>query len=490
MRQKRIQKLLIPAISIGIFVASGVFNHKLQSANLTVVSDTVSNARPSFRGGLGVGSAGSIANLNITAGSFPSTSAAQLVEGDSVRIGQGAALTAYTVASTSGDNSQIYLTAALADTTAGHDVIASTSATHTVRFTTVSALANGRFRVLVPAETDNASAADGLPDAGYFDFGSSAPTVTCPASIAGVYDFVSGAATASAITLDGHDYHAYECAYSGTGATGTDFDGGSVPAGTNADPITISSIINPAPKTSHTLGTADTYQVIVQQIDSSLNVIDQTQISVGVIEAVKVTANVPPQITFSIIGVTSGTSHCGVNTSVTTTPTSVPFGELSLDAFTNAAQGMSVSTNASGGFAVTVLENDQLGKNGATCLDNNTGISCIRDSIGNGGTMTEATTADWTSTAAKGFAYSLDDANSSTTEAFSYNGGGTFMARQFADEENVDAGGTEGLPQTIFSGTTVADNQNLYVCYRVIPDITTSAGNYENYVRYTATATF
>jgi hypothetical protein len=99
--------------------------------------------------------------------------------------------------------------------------------------------------------------------------------------------------------------------------------------------------------------------------------------------------------------------------------------------------------------------------------------------------MSHTTSDEWTQTTAKGFAYSLHDVNSTTTEAFAYNESArTFSAKQFADEEDSQTA------QTIFSSATVADNQNLYVCYKIIASATTQAGFYENYLRYTATATF
>jgi hypothetical protein len=483
------RRFLVVFLSVALFGAVAQVNNQLQSASLTSVSVTLSNSRLSFRGGLAAGNTAgsSTVILNTTPGAYPSTSSAQLVEGDTLLIGEAGSLGTYTVASTSSLSTFTIKSPAnsallAGDSEAADDVIASNSSSLTVRFTTANAIAGGRFRILVPSLTSDTAAADGIPDGGYFDFGASAPTVTCPTDITG-YDFVTGTATASTITINTTDYHAYECAYSGAGASGTAFNG------TTNDAITISNIINPAPGASHTTGTADTYGLIVQHINSSFAVADNTAVGIGVIEAVKVTATVDPQITFQIIGLATGTSACGVNTGVTTTAASVPFGNISISAFTNAAQALTVSTNASSGFTVTAVENDQLGRNGGVCTGDNTGQDCIRDSVGDGGAMTHAVSAEWTSASAKGFAYSLHDVNSSTTEAFAYttatgNCTGTYCARQFADAEDSQSA------VSIFSSSTVADNQNLYVCYRIIANTTTAAGNYENYLTYTATATF
>ncbi len=485
MNKKTTNKIIVIATLSLVMLVSGSYQQS-QSASLTNVSATLSNSRLSFKGALTSGNneGSSQVTINTTTGSYPSTTSAQLVIGDTLAIGNSDSLGTYTITDVV-SASKVNVTPVLAtgDADDGDDVISTQSATQTIRFTTANAIANGRIRILIPAESDDAISSDGIPDAGNFDFGNTAPTVTCPTDITN-YNFVSGTATASAVTIGSQDYHSYECAYSGSGAIGTAFDGS-----TN-DAITINSVINPAPKTAHSTGLADTYRVIVQHIDENFNVADSTTVSIGVIEAVKVTASVAPQITFQIIGVNSGTTACGLSTDVTTTPTSVPFGELSISAFTTAAQALSVSTNASNGYSVTALANDQLGKNGNTCTGDNTGADCIPDSVGDNSTMTHENTDEWTSSATKGFAYSLDDVNSSgTTPAFQYtstsgNCTGTYCAKQFADQEDSQSA------QTIFSSTSVADNHNLFVCYKSIISSTQSAGEYENHITYTATATF
>ncbi|HYD34818.1 MAG TPA: hypothetical protein VD999_02015 [Vitreimonas sp.] len=488
MKKAHLQKaLVLVGVLTSFFVVAHV-NEQLRSASLTSVSVTMSNPRPSFRGALTSGNTvgSSTVIINTTAGSYPSTSSAQLVEGDVVRIGSAGTMGTHTVASTS-SLSTFTVTSALGSGNAdsGDDVISTQSATHTVRFTTANAIANGRFRVLVPALTDNGASSDGIPDGGFFDFSTTPATMTCPSDVGSTYDFVSGVASASSVTVNNVDYHVFECAYSGTGGVGTIFDGG----GGNQGVFTLAGLINPAPKTAHTTGTADAHNIIVQHLDSSFNAIDQTTVQVGVIEAVKLTASVPPQITFQIIGTATGTSACGQTTDVATTPASVPFGEISISAFTEAAHSLTVSTNATGGYSVTAIANDQMGRNGGVCTGDNTGVNCIRDTIGNGGTITHTTSGEWTNVSAKGLGYSLHDVNSSITnlpaEAFSYNESSrTFSTKQFADAEDGQAA------QAIFGSGTVADNENLYVCYRIVAASTTAAGNYENYVTYNATSTF
>lgn len=492
MYKSNLKIFLALIISFVIYQLGAKHFNQVYSLDLDDVSVTISNSRPSFRGLLdGVHTAGSSAlTIRTTAGAADSTSSAQLMQGDTVTVG-----TAYTmevgisVASTSSLADITLATELVSGKNDGDIVISTQSANLTTRFKTTSAIAGGQFRILIPASSDDNLADDGIPDATYFDFSTTGATITCPADQTN-YDFISGTgdATASATTLSGDKYHTFSCRYSGTGDVGEEFGLSSA-----TDYFVINNLINPAPKSGHTTGTADTYSVIIQQLDASENVIDQTTTKIGVIEAVKVSATVAPSISFRIIGVAHGTSACGVTTDVTTTPASVPFATLSLTDFIDAAQALSVTTNAVDGYSVTAIANDQLGRNGGACTNDVGSTTCIRDSIGDDSNMSHTNSDDWTGTTAKGFAYSLHDINSTTTEAVAYNVQTndcdltpTFCARQFADAENS----VNEPAQTIFSDTAPSDNDNLYVCYRVIPDVTTAAGFYENYITYTATGTF
>ncbi len=487
---KRFGVLLVLLLSVAVF-----FHAKQSySANLTSVKVTLSTSRPSFRGILAAGNVANTSNviINTTAGAAPSISTAQLVQGtavgEEVLIGNSDSLAIYDVTQVVSDSTfTINPVLSAGDADAGDDVIATSSAELVVNFTTASAVNGGTFRVLVPAEANNVDAADGIPDAGYFDYTFAGPTVTCPADITN-YDFGTGGAAASSVTVDGTDYHSFTCTYVGAGAIGTAFDGGA-----NGQ-IEISNLINPAPPSDHVTGTADRYSIILQHLDASNGVVDQTTVSVGVIEAVRVTATVAPIITFEIGGVSSGVSACGDSTSVTTTAAAVPFGELLISSFKYAAQSLTVSTNASAGYAVTARANDQLGRNGQACTGDPTAdTNCIQDSVGDTDDMEYNNEAEWSSTAKKGFGFSLDDydaASGDETPDFLYTSatnscdGTGDCYRQFADQEQLES------PVRIFRSTAPADSHSIYACYKTIISAQQSAGNYENYITYTATATF
>ncbi len=456
------------------------------SGEFTSTSATLSNARLSFKGALqGAQTTGSsLVTIDVT--NYPSESVLQLQNRDTVLIND----TEYTVATTIDDASDdtFNLTAGLDASDVADDlgVYASQSASLTVRLTTISALSGGSFRILVPAIAADGTDNDGYPDAGGFDFGKTGDTqasIACPVTASyGTFTATSTDAETAAVTIDGVDYHSFVCAYDGAGAVGTAFDG------TTEEAFIISDLINPAPKTgasNHTLGQADTYSVIIQQRDSGDTVIDQTVTKVGVVDAVKVSASIAPQITFTVAGVAASTSVCGITTDATTTALTVPFGALTIGSFVEAAQRLTVTTNAIGGYSVTAAENDQMGREANACAtDGSASITCLVDASVAGASHTAS--ADWTDASGDpGFGYSLVSVSGSPTLAFTYNESSrTFSAKQFADLAASEA------VQTIFSRTTVTASDVVDVCYRIAPAATNAAGNYENYVVYTASATF
>jgi hypothetical protein len=346
---------------------------------------------------------------------------------------------------------------------------------HVIQFTTASAVANGYFQILLPADSTNPN--DGNPDDEGYDFNTSVD-VTAPSDVGSTFDFVAGVATAAGATgcTSPANYHCFEFHYSGAGAVGQAFTlyiGNT--NGTNTP-------IAPATGTSHTEGTADTYPILVRQFAANTDPntatpVDNTTARVAHIESVRVTATVDPTISFTIAGISSGSTRCGVSTDVTTTATSVPFGGMTLNSFKTLAQDLTVSTNASGGYVVTAQENDQLGLGGAT-------TPFIPDTTCDGGTCTESTAAEWNTNTINGFGYSLQNVDAASI-AFQYNDSGdTFRSKQFADIAGAETA------QTIFSSTTVANAENAYVCYRLSVGATQAAGDYENQITYTATGTF
>ncbi len=454
---------------------------QLESANLTSVKDTLQSSRLSFNGR--VDSSGTTAGSSRvklqTSASAPANSVttAPLRSQDSLTIGTGA----YTVVDIF-DTDEFDVTPVLASGDAdNNDVIyLKAKPRHVVTFTTVSAVANGFFQVLIPADATTPN--DGAPDDQGYDFNTTVD-VTAPSDVGSTFDFVAGVATVSGATgcTSPANYHCFEFHYSGTGVIGTThvlYIGAT--SGTNTP-------IAPAPGDT-TEGTAESYPIIVKNFSNQANPnsatpVDTTTARVAHIEAVRVTATVDPTISLTIAGVSSGATRCGVSTDVTTTALSVPFGTMTLNSFKTLAQDVTVSTNASGGYVVTASENDQLGKDGATS-------PAIPDATGEDGLASHTAIDDWEVATFNGFGYSIDN-DDAITVPFEYStttgncsDASGFCAKHFADIANSED------PQTIFSSSTVADSENIAMCYRLSVGATQQAGDYENQITYTATGTF
>ena len=461
-------------------VLSALFPFSTDSANLTVVQDTLQSSRMSINARVdAVGTFEGSSNVLLkTTGSAPSytTSTANLHIGDSLTIGTGS----YTVVGIT-DDDEFSVSPVLASGDADDDdpIYLKSRPQHVVTFDTASAVSDGYFRILLPADT--AGFNDGNPDDDGFDFGGG--TVDVVGTDTTGYDFVTGVATVAGGTgcTSPANYHCFEVHYSGSGGVGTSIT------------ITIGNTngtntpIAPAPNSSHTEATADTYSYQVTNYDNVDNAVDSTYGKTAVIESVRVTATVDPTISFSISGIASAANPCGTGatnqtdvdtTTGTNAPLAVPFGTMSLNTFKDAAHQLVVSTNAASGYVVTAQENDQLGKDGGT-------TPFIPDTDGDNGLADENTTDTWdTPTGNPGFGYTLKSIAGATVPFTTT--GASFNVRRFASVADPDS----PLVETIMSNTTVVDSDTANVCYRLTIDATQAAGDYENQITYTATASF
>lgn len=456
-----------------------LFPKKLDSANLTNVSDTLSNNRLSFRGELdaGVAAGSGVIVLETTPGEMltenTSTGSAALMGNESVKVGNNAPIAIKTIDTAS----RIVLASGLTNAASTSDpVVATVSAVHTVSFTPVSTVPNGAFRALLPVGSTGGN--DGLPDKDGFDFNSiDDADVSCAGGGSGyTWSASYNTASASAITVGATTYHSFECRYTGNGGSGT-----AVTMYVGA-PAQTDNLINPSPaSTSRYPGQADTYTFRVRHIygtAQSYSTLDETLGTIGVVEAVRVTATVAPTLTFQISGRASGTTACNQSADTTTTYNTAPFGTVSTSAFTDIAQMLSVSTNAAGGYAVTASESGVL-----TAYDV-TGTPTIANTTCDSGTCAynDSSASQWIVTTNKGLGYALQDVNGdSVADTLEWGTGSDFKARPF---------GTTGAQVMRANPAGPVDSDQAYVCYRVIVSGTQAAGDYENYVIYIATATF
>ena len=450
--------------------------NKPQAANLTSVSVTMSNSRVSYRGRVsGTPGSDTIMDIVIDSPAITDYTVNLITEiTDALKVTDSLTFTtsgARTIADVV-DTNTIAIDSAIA-TTNETFYLAETSALEVV-FDTNTDVTAGYFQVLVPATGTSATSADGIPDQAYFDFGTGSPTVSCEKTGSHTFGTPTASAGQTGGILPTGYWHVYTCPYT-TGGTG-----GTITIG-------IPTIINPAPAAGHITGIADTYEVVVRNVRTSDNaVIDSTTVKIGAIEAVRVSATVVPSLTFEIIGETAGATRCGETTDITTTGSSVPFGEINTGDFKYGSQELKVTTNALSGAVVTAIANDQLGRNGEVCAGDtyNAGVDafeCIWDA--NVASMSHTVEQDWTVETETGFGYSIENIDSDNP-AFEYNVGGTFVARHFADFESAQD------PVDVFGPSTPTNSDSIYACYRIIADALTAAGDYYNYITYTATATF
>jgi len=257
----------------------------------------------------------------------------------------------------------------------------------------------------------------------------------------------------------------------------------------DADTIVGGSVIEIQIGTNATSGDTGNQQITnpaagVYDIDITGSFGDTGKIKVSVIAGVTVSATVSESLSF-VIGLVTNAA-CDTSFSVLggpdSTATTVPFGTLAaVDTFYHACQDLTLSTNATNGYAITTQE--------LTNLRDTTISKNIADSTGDAGTMTEIVTNAWATAAAhSGFGYSC--ANNA--------GGGTdcaFLAayKQFACtgvDANCDPGSGAETPQTVMSNVGSVSASSSRIEYKLTVSGSQQAGTYSNTVMYIATPTY
>jgi hypothetical protein len=157
--------------------------------------------------------------------------------------------------------------------------------------------------------------------------------------------------TVDGVTIDTtNDYILFDLATSTAYAIPANATG-TVEIGTNAAGGT-NQINNPS--------TAGSYKVLVETKDAADALIDSADAMVAIIDDVVVTATVSATLTFTVSGTATSTSVNGTVTNASTTATTIPFGTLTVDTTSTAAQDLTVATNASDGFTVTIFQDQNL----------------------------------------------------------------------------------------------------------------------------------
>lgn len=472
-------------------------------------SATLGNSRMSFRGGIS-GAHGSGLTIITLQNDYPDVDNDNIFPKDTVCFTNWALSgcseqTTYTVGSQISTD-KFSITAGLGAALVNDDIVVATqSGSLNVRFTTASEIpSTGSIVLTIPAHDTEALACDGMPDTADavanngFDLGPTASRIAAgDISVTGCTDGDWVATETVTCATGGNDHKIIinrqntACSASSTINITIDSDPG---------------LRNPAPRTSgHTQGTADIYTLDVTSYsaaDGGGSQLDTVDIKVAPIEGVLVSATIDETLSFVIGSVAASATNCGSGTQTTdvdTTAAAVNFNDtdgsysINSDTFVDAQQSLAVSTNASSGYTVTVVENDQMGKDGVTCPGKTADEddSCIPDTTCLGGSCSEVqgTEDDWETASDNGFGISMG--GSGTTFKYNVNTGNCqtdgvddFCAHQIPDAQSSEA------PLEIMKGTGAVATTTAYVCYRLSVSSIQPAGLYYNKVTYTANASF
>jgi len=207
---------------------------------------------------------------------------------------------------------------------------------------------------------------------------------------------------------------------------------------------------------------------------------DSATTRVAIIDDVVVTASVATNFTFTISAVASGQTNANGEagtTSVTTTATTIPWGELTPDTAKIARQDLSVSTNARNGFTVTLWQDQNL-------------LSSIGADIDIFKDGSNGSPAAWASPAAT---IDLEDTyghEGITSEDASLSGGDTFSSALY------DAIGTQAAPLEVFYHTgpangTTANKGATKIGFKIeVSSLQEAASDYTQSLTYIATPIF
>jgi hypothetical protein len=485
-----VKKLLIGTCTLfGMLSLTLLLPARSLAATLSNASATLENPRLSYRAGTETGTAGTSTVVIDNSASDPDPDTHHLFPGDTVCFTEQYPAgclgnTNYTVAGISADDTFSTTVPLTNNIDADGYAIATQSGDITIAFTLVSDIPiGGDIFITIPvADTGNVN--DGFPDMGTsnttdgFDFNRLEPTsvivTNTGGTCAGGWDTAVVASDSGTITVG-------KATSPCSGATIT---------------VVVPNLVNPSPFIgAHTQGEADAYKIAIETRDAGNNTLDTTNTVVAPVEGVLVSATIEQTLALKVEGTAASSSHCNVSTDVTTYPYSVPWGTIiPIDTFLNAAQKLTVSTNASSGYAVTIEENDQMGLNGTSCTgaapggDGFTfgvGEFCIKDTTCDNGVCTNAVTDEWDTGGFNGLGYSLASVSSNPAAVFYYGEESrSFSSRHLADQEN-------GQPkQNIMTGSSPVSSDIIDVCYRISVSGTQPAGYYYNTVKYTATARF
>ncbi|MBU0648174.1 hypothetical protein KJ855_03260 [Patescibacteria group bacterium] len=211
-------------------------------------------------------------------------------------------------------------------------------------------------------------------------------------------------------------------------------------------------------------------------VDASL---DTGDLKISLQDTITVSATVQSSLTFAIAGISNAGNNCPNadatgTTDITTTSTTIPFGTMTVDDSKIGCQELTVSTNATNGYIVTVEQNNDLTSAGTDTIDEFDGAD--------GNTDTYTTPEVWvqpkdaTPTTHTGyFGFTSDDATANS---------GNYASYKYAGYQD------DNSPYEVAKETGPVSSEVDVVSYQLEVAQLQEAGVYTNTLMYICTATF
>lgn len=178
----------------------------------------------------------------------------------------------------------------------------------------------------------------------------------------------------------------------------------------------------------------------------------------------QVSLTVDPTFSFSVAGVASAQTVNSATTTVTTTSTTIPFGQVTTADNEVAAQDLTISTNAQNGYTIYMRQTGAL----------TNGSSDTISAVSAANSCTYAAPAAFSAAGTEAFGFTTNDADISS---------GNFTSNNWCDLTNSN--------QAVGARTTpTSGSDTVRIGYQVGVSATTEAGTYSNTVIYTAVPTY
>lgn len=468
------QLILLPLLILflGLF-----FTTKASAASLSNVSDTITTSRPSASAPLNADQAASATQVSVVDnGSIYLSSDSAVLQADTGQTQNIVNVASMSAQITGTPNTRnVYFTSTITNTHhKGTAVVVPVTATHTIKFTTVSNIpSGGKIVITFPGSGVNTAS----PSASTFAFNG------LTSANASTYIQTNNATTCTwTITAP-----SIECVTSSSiaGATTITFLIGCTTQSGGTCTAFSPRLINPTK--SAAAGTADTWKITVKTQDASSIDLDSAKAVIGTVEAVQVQGTVDAFLTFSIAGQGGTVCSDATNAGITATATFVDLGSLSTN-ISISAQRLTVTTNGAGGYNIIATSSGRF-------INPASGF-WIPDANGGNG-LTANDTTNFSTTPSPGaitagtpaFGIHPCAVSGSYTPTVNSTGWGTGggASNKFANPWNT---GTNGFYAYISNYPGPAGTSQTDVEYAATVAATTPAGIYSNYFTYVATPVF